>query len=138
MFSKETEIQVRYVETDAMAVVHHASYIVWFEIGRLDFMESIGHRYADIERDGFFFPILDVQAKYKKPLRYGEKGIVKTFLKEFDGLRVTLKYEVYHENGELCVEGASTHVLINKDSFRPISLRKYLPEFHKTLNSLLV
>jgi YbgC/YbaW family acyl-CoA thioester hydrolase len=41
MFSKETEIQVRYVETDAMAVVHHASYIVWFEIGRLDFMESM-------------------------------------------------------------------------------------------------
>jgi len=125
------EIEVRYAETDQMGVVYHANYLIWMELGRTSFIEKLGFNYAAMERDGIISPVIDIQASYKKPVRYGEKATVKTWVEEYDGLRVTYGYEILTESGEIALLGNSKHVCVKKDSFRPISLKRLFPEWHE-------
>ena len=74
----ETEIPVRYAETDAMGVVYHANYLLYFEVARTDFLEKIGYPYARIESEGLMSPVVDVHLKYGSPLRYGDTALVRT------------------------------------------------------------
>lgn len=131
MFSVEKDIQVRYAETDQMGVVYHANYLVWFEIGRTQLIESLGFTYASMEEEGFFSPVIDIHATYKKPVRYGEKPKIRTWLEKYDGLRVTYFYEILNENNEVCISGHSVHIAVKKDSFRPVSIKKHLPHWHE-------
>lgn len=127
----EKEIEVRYAETDQMGVVYHANYLVWMEIGRTSFIKELGFNYAELEKDGILSPVLEIQATYKKPIRYGEKAVVKTWIDEYDGLRVVYGYEILTENGELALTGLSMHVCVKKENFKPISIRKMYPDWHE-------
>jgi acyl-CoA thioester hydrolase len=126
----ETNIEVRYAETDQMGVVYHANYLVWFEIGRTKFIESLGFKYADMEAEGVLSPVTDIQVTYKKPLTYGQTALIKTAVKDYSGIKVVYDYEIYNEDEELCVTGQSTHVCVKKETFRPISIKKYFPDWH--------
>ncbi|QQZ11501.1 acyl-CoA thioesterase [Heyndrickxia vini] len=130
MIISETEIQVRYAETDQMGVVYHANYLVWLELGRTKLIEDLGFKYADMENEGILSPVIDIEISYKMPVRYGETAIVKTWIEEYDGLRVTYGYEVLTEKGELSVIAKSQHVCVKKESFRPVSIRKFFPDWH--------
>ncbi|WP_342400323.1 thioesterase family protein [Weizmannia sp. FSL W8-0676] len=131
MFVSETEVKVRYAETDQMGVVYHANYLIWMEVGRTKLIEDLGFRYADMEKDGILSPVIDIQISYKKPARYGETVTVKTWVDAYDGLRVKYGYEIYTETGDLAVAASSTHVCVKKDSFRPVSFRRLYPKWHK-------
>ncbi|MFB6467761.1 acyl-CoA thioesterase [Cytobacillus sp. Hz8] len=126
-----TDIQVRYAETDQMGVVYHANYLVWMELGRTKIIEELGFNYAELEKDGIISPVIDIQASYKKPVRYGEMAKVKTWIEEYDGLRVTYAYEIFTEDGSIAVEGKSVHICVKKDSFRPIKFKRVYPEWHE-------
>lgn len=125
------EIDVRYAETDQMGVVYHANYLVWMELGRTKLIQDLGFNYAEMEKEGIISPVIDIEASYKKPLRYGETATVHTWVEEYDGIRVTYGYEILTENGELAVTGLSKHVCVKKDSFRPISIKRSYPEWHQ-------
>jgi len=125
------EVEVRYAETDQMGVVYHANYLVWMELGRTKLIKDLGFSYAAMESDGVISPVIDLQVSYKKPLRYGETALVKTWIDHYDGLRVIYGYEIVRPDGEVSVNATSSHVCVKKDSFRPISIRKHYPEWHK-------
>ncbi|MBT2684913.1 thioesterase family protein [Bacillus sp. ISL-37] len=125
------EIEVRYAETDQMGVVYHANYLVWMELGRTQLIKELGFNYAEMEKDGIISPVLDIQASYKKPLRYGETATIKTWVEEYDGIRSVYKYEIFNGEGELALTGSSKHVCVKKDSFRPISLKRSYPDWHE-------
>ncbi|MBT2680855.1 acyl-CoA thioesterase [Bacillus sp. ISL-35] len=125
------EIEVRYAETDQMGVVYHANYLVWMELGRTQLIKELGFNYAEMEKDGIISPVLDIQASYKKPLRYGDIATIKTWVEEYDGLRSVYKYEIFNGEGELALTGSSKHVCVKKDSFRPISLKRTYPDWHE-------
>ena len=93
----ETKIEVRYAETDQMGVVYHANYLVWMEIGRTKLIEDLGFKYAEMEKDGILAPVIDVNISYKQPMKYGETAKIKTWIDEYDGLRVTYGYEILTE-----------------------------------------
>lgn len=131
MYSVNKDIQVRYGETDQMGVVYHANYIIWFELGRTELINSLGLSYVEMEKKGIISPVIDVKASYKKPVRYGDKVKVKTMLKKYDGVRVTYDYEIINGENEVCVTGESVHICVLKDRFRPIAIRKHLPEWHE-------
>ncbi|WP_099221383.1 acyl-CoA thioesterase [Listeria costaricensis] len=138
MITNETEIEVRYAETDQMGVVYHTNYLVWMEIGRTRFIETLGLRYFDMEAAGYLSPVLDVQIHYGKPLRYGQTAIVKTWLEAYDGIRVTYGYEIrYAETGEIAVTGSTKHVCVKKETFQPIALRRVFKEWHQKYLSAL-
>lgn len=124
------EIEVRYVETDQMGVVYHSNYLVWMELGRTQLIEDLGFNYAAMEKQGVISPVIDIQASYKHPVRYGEKAVIKTWVEEYDGLRVAYGYEIYNGSGELALTGSSRHVCVKKDSFRPISIKRTYPDWH--------
>lgn len=126
----KTPIKVRYQETDQMGVVYHANYLVWFEIGRTAFIESLGFNYHDMETEGVVSPVVDAHVYFKQPVRYGENVYVETWIEEYDGLRTTYGYNIFHEQGNLAVTGSTKHVIVKKDNFRPVSLRKKFPDWH--------
>ena len=67
-----TDIEVRYAETDQMGVVHHANYVVWFELARTRLCALSGYHYADIEKTGYLLMVTGVEVRYRRPARYGD------------------------------------------------------------------
>ncbi|WP_085992103.1 acyl-CoA thioesterase [Oceanobacillus senegalensis] len=131
MSTIRTPIEVRYQETDQMGVVYHANYLVWFEIGRTKFIESLGLNYAEMEKENVVSPVLDANISFKKPIRYGEKAYVETWLEQYDGLRTVYGYYIKNETDDIAVIGTTKHVIVKRDTFRPLSLRKSFPEWHE-------
>ncbi|SDL70905.1 acyl-CoA thioesterase [Sediminibacillus halophilus] len=127
----KTPIKVRYQETDQMGVVYHANYLVWFEIGRTSFIEELGFQYHEMENLGVVSPVVDADLSFKHPIRYGEEAFVDTWIKEYDGLRVSYGYRIYNAEGNTAVTGSTRHVVVKKESFRPVSIRKSLPDWHQ-------
>ncbi|MGA9225449.1 MAG: thioesterase family protein [Mesobacillus sp.] len=135
MHISSREIEVRYAETDQMGVVYHANYLIWMELGRTQLIKELGFNYAEMEKDGIISPVIDIQASYKKPLRYGQTATIKTWVDEYDGFRSVYKYEVYNEEGELALIGSSRHVLVKRENFRPVSLKRTYPDWHEAYMS---
>ncbi|MBP1967952.1 acyl-CoA thioester hydrolase [Virgibacillus natechei] len=127
-----TPIDVRYQETDQMGVVYHANYLVWFEIGRTKYIEELGFNYSDMEKNNVVSPVTDAQVSFKKPIRYGEEAIVETWLAKYDGIRTEYGYNIKDSDGAIAVSGTTQHVIVKKDNFRPLSLRKAFPDWHQS------
>ena len=106
-----TDFPVRYAETDAMGVVHHANYLVYFEEGRSHYMRVLGSDYADIEAGGYMLPVTEVGLRYVGSLRYGERVRIITWIEENRSRRVSFAYEVLDfMNGNILVTGFTRHV----------------------------
>src|SRR5690606_25175353 len=120
----------RYAETDQMGVVYHANYIIWLEIGRTKLIEDVGFTYAEMEKQGYLSPVTDISIQYKAAMRYGQKATVRTWVEEHGRLRTTYGYEILHEDGTLAAKATSEHVVVKKETFRPVSLQKINPEWH--------
>lgn len=90
----ETTLRVRYAETDTMGVVHHSHYIIWFEVGRSNFMRNAGLSYAEIEKTGYYFRIAEIGARYLAPAFYDELVTVRTWVSDLHSRGVTFAYAV--------------------------------------------
>ncbi|SDH01673.1 acyl-CoA thioester hydrolase [Alteribacillus persepolensis] len=128
----QTNIDVRYAETDQMGVVHHSNYVVWCELGRTKLINELGFDYAELESSGILSPVININLDYKQPAHFGETVTISTWIESYDGIRVIYGYHTENEKGTTCMEGTSTHVCVNKETFRPISIKKHLPDWHKT------
>ena len=100
-----TPIRVRYAETDAMGIVHHAVYPVWMELGRSDFLRELGQSYAEWEAQGVMMSVGELQVKYRTPAKYDELVEVRTRLLEAGRRKVVFGYEVWRGATRLA-EGA--------------------------------
>ena len=127
MFASEKEIEIRYAETDQMGVVYHANYLVWMEIGRTALIEDLGFTYAGLESEGYLSPVTDLSIQYKAAMKYGQKATVRTWVESHGKLRTVYGYEILHEDGQVAATAKSEHVLVKKESFRPVSLKKVDP-----------
>lgn len=107
----ETEFHVRYAETDAMGVVHHATYLVYFEEGRSHYMRSMGSDYAEIEAQGFQLPVTEVAVRFAGSLGYGQRVRVRTWIEENRSRQLTFAYEVVDaDSRKSLVTGFTRHV----------------------------
>lgn len=124
----ETTVRVRYYETDRMGIVHHSNYIRWFEIGRTDWLRKMGASYRKVEEAGFYLPVLEVTCQYKKSALYDDELVIKTELAQYNGIRLTFRYDVYRQD-ELLVSGTTTHCWTT-NQLKPVNLKKAWPEMH--------
>lgn len=132
--SSSTEIIVRYSETDAMGVVHHAVYPVWFEIARTDYIKAQGHSYAEMEANGIMLPVTAITVKYRQPARYDDKLIVRASITRLTPARVEFAYAVTRlSDGELLTEGTSAHAFVSASAFKPMNFKAAMPEFFEQL-----
>lgn len=113
---RETEFPVRYAETDAMGVVHHATYLVYFEEGRSQYMRDLNSDYAKVEASGFQLPVTEASIRFVGSLRYGDKAKVRTWIEENRSRRVSFAYEVLNaSSGKVLVSGFTRHVWTDLD-----------------------
>jgi acyl-CoA thioester hydrolase len=110
----ENQFYVRYAETDAMGIVHHSSYIVYFEEARSHYSRSRGMDYADFERAGFWFAVSEVHARYKVPARYGQLIGVRCWVEDVKSRSVTFGYEIVDVSERtVLVVGQTKHICID-------------------------
>lgn len=107
MTSHETEIRVRYAETDAMGFLHHSNYLTYFEIGRTELFRSGGGSYRAVEEGGLFLVVVKVNIHYRKPARYDDVLRLKTTITRITPARIEHEYEMYRDQ-ELLTTGTST------------------------------
>ena len=110
----ETTLRVRYAETDAMGIVYHANYLVWFEVGRGEFFRALGHDYGDWEHRGYLLPAVEAHARYQAPARYGDQVIIHTWIQEVRSRGLTLGYRVENaDSGQRLATGWTRHICVD-------------------------
>lgn len=119
MYQAETQLRVRYAETDQMSYVYYGNYAMYFEVARVEAMRSIGFSYKQMEDEGVMMPVLESHFKYIKPGKYDELLTIKTRIPELPGVRIRFEYEVYNEENELITEGWTILTFLKKESHRP-------------------
>lgn len=131
--SSVTEITVRYAETDAMGVVHHATYPIWFEIARTDYIKKLGLSYAQMERGGVMLPVTAITVKYHQPARYDDKLTITASITRLTPARVEFAYRLT-KDGELLTDGTSSHAFVSSTTFKPLNFKAAMPEFFEKLS----
>jgi acyl-CoA thioester hydrolase len=102
MFTSQTQIRVRYAETDQMGVVYHSNFFPYFESARAESIRDLGFTYADMERMGVIMPVVDVHCRYLRPAKYDDLLTIKTMLKELPvHHKIEFHHEVFNEQEEL-------------------------------------
>ncbi|MCR5718435.1 MAG: acyl-CoA thioesterase [Oscillospiraceae bacterium] len=126
-----------YYETDQMKIVHHSNYIRWFEEARVAYLDAVGIRFADQEAAGIVCPVLTVDAKYIRMVRFGDTVEITTRVNLYNGLRWGFSYEVRDKaTGELCCTGTSTHCFLDTAGKIIRPKREYLT-MHELLTECL-
>jgi acyl-CoA thioester hydrolase len=106
MYTSETQVRVRYAETDQMNVVYHGNYAQYFEVGRVEAIRQLGLSYKDLETSGIIMPVIEWTAKFVRPAHYDDLLTVRTTLREMPvSYRIEFLQEVYNEKGKLLTTG---------------------------------
>lgn len=119
MYSHQTELRVRYAETDRMGYVYYGTYAQYLEVGRVEALRSLGFPYRAIEEGGVMLPVRDLTVRYFKPAFYDDLLIVSTVIPEWPGARIRFEYEIHDEQGQLITKADTTLVFIDRASGRP-------------------
>jgi acyl-CoA thioester hydrolase len=128
---QETRIRVRYAETDQMGVVYYANYLVWMEVGRVEYCKACGFDYKDMERDdGVFLAVAEARCRYVSPARFDEEVIIRTWVEEANPRMVTFAYEMrLTTDRRKLATGETRHVFLGRD-LRPRRMpEKYRDKF---------
>lgn len=130
------ERKINYYETDRMGVVHHSNYIRFLEEARCNLLDRIDMPFDLLEENGITIPVLGVNVDYKYHVTYGDTILVNLSIKEYNGVRMTIGYEVTNkENGNILLTGETKHCFTD-NNLKPINLKKVNPEFNSKFESL--
>lgn len=127
------QVRVRYAETDQMGVVYHGNYAQYFEMGRVEWLRSLGVSYKWMEENGVMLPVVALQMNYKKPAYYDDLLTVKTIFKSQTSVKIEFDYEIYNEAGILLTTGYSMLVFVDKTSGKPMLAPQYVTDKLKNL-----
>jgi acyl-CoA thioester hydrolase len=113
----ETEIRVRYAETDKMGIVHHSNYLIWFELGRSEFCRARGFSYLEMEeQENALMVVAEVYCRYKSPAYYEDLVTIRTNVADIRSRSLRFIYEIYRaSNQTLLAEGETLHVVTDKN-----------------------
>jgi len=115
-------VRVRYAETDQMGVVYYANYLVWFEIGRTEWLRETGWTYRAMEADGLSLPVIEARCEYRAGARYDDELEIRTTGRLVSPVRLAFDYEVVRrDDGVVVAAGQTTHATLNRAG-RPVRL----------------
>lgn len=131
------ERKINYYETDRMGVVHHSNYIRFLEESRCYWLEQIDMPFELLEENGITIPVLGVNCTYKNHVTFGDTILIKPYMKEYSGVRMTVGYDVTEKStGKTVILAETKHCFTNKE-LKPINLKKYNKEFSDKFEKLL-
>jgi len=112
----EIEQRVRYSETDRMGLAHNKNYFEWFEIGRTEYCRRQGIAYKDIEEGGRCLVVVESFCRYKKPLRYDDRFLIRTAVRDATPKKAVFVYEVRTLDGRILIaEGYTVHISVDEN-----------------------
>lgn len=125
------QVRVRYAETDQMGIVYYANYLIWFEIGRVELLRSLGHAYSQLESDhDCILPVVEATCRYRAPARYDDEILIETRPAMLRGAVLKFAYRILRKapdgaEPQLLAEGETVHVVCD-DKLK----KKNLPEHY--------
>lgn len=112
--SVEIEFPVRFAETDAMGVVHHSNYPIWFEASRVAWMDAVGFPYTEFAAGGHHFAVTGLNVQFRTAARFGDVVRVKATLQSVRSRQVVFAYRVENTaNGALLAMGETEHICVD-------------------------
>lgn len=132
----EYKREINYYETDKMGVVHHSNYIRFLEEARCKWLKELGISMEYLEENGYTIPTLEINCQYKSHVTSGDVIIIRPILTEYNGVRMTVSYEVKEEKTKREVIKAWTKHCITNKELRPINMKKNNNEIHNILDKL--
>lgn len=128
--------EINYYETDRMGVVHHSNYIRFLEEARCRWLRELGLPMEKIEEAGYTIPTLEVNCKYKNHVTSGDTIIIKPIISEYNGVRMTVSYEVTDsKTGNEVIKAWTKHCFTNKE-LKPVNMKKKSEEINKFFEKL--
>ena len=126
---------VQYYETDKMGITYHGNYIHWMEEARIAFLEQAGYSYARLEREGIGSPVTGISCKYLASTTFADKVTITVRIASFNGVQMSLAYEMRKEDGTLACTASSEHVFLDAAG-RFVRLKRDFPEFYALMCAL--
>lgn len=121
------KIKVRYCETDQMGLVHHGSYVNYFEEARISWISNLGFSYSEMEKSGIILPVSRLTVSYLKPAYFDDELIVNVELAELPTSRLIFNYTIKHKE-EVVVKGNTVLAFLNKETKKPVRCPDYMLE----------
>jgi acyl-CoA thioester hydrolase len=122
------DLRVRFFETDAMGVVHHAAYLTYLETARVEYLRSLGRPYGEIrERDGLDFAVVGIEVAYHTPLRFDEAFAVHAAIATASRSSFAIEYLV-ERDGTKVLSGFTRHAVLEAATGRPVRIPDWLGE----------
>ncbi|MDR2037951.1 MAG: acyl-CoA thioesterase [Bacteroidales bacterium] len=119
MYTFETQIRVRYGETDQMGYVYYGNYPLYYEVARTEMLRSLGLSYREMEQEGIILPVRSLNVRYIEPAHYDDLLTLKVILKEVPTVRIHFFYELYNEQQVLLNTGETVLVFVDAQTRKP-------------------
>jgi len=126
MLWHDTQLRVRYADTDQMGYVYYGKYAEYFEVGRVELIRHLGIPYTQIEAQGIMMPVAELHIAYKVPARYDELLRIRSCIPEIPRGSLLTTYEVYKEQGELSATGEVRLAFIDMQRQRPVRVPDFI------------
>jgi acyl-CoA thioester hydrolase len=134
VYTWDARIRAIYRDTDQMGVVYYGNYYAWFEVGRNEYIRSLGLSYKDLEDKGVMLPVVESRCGYKTPAKYDDMVIIRTGIKQMTAARIVFGYDVIREKDSiLLAQGSTTHAFADTNTFKPVNLKKKCGEYYTRL-----
>lgn len=115
-------VRVRYAETDQMGVVYYANYLVWFEVGRTEWLRETGWDYRAMETEGLALPVIEAHCEYRQSARYDDELEIRTVGRLVSAARLAFDYEIVRRSEATTVAvGHTVHATVDRAG-RPVRL----------------
>jgi len=122
----KSAIRVRYAETDQMGVVYHTNYLIWFEVGRTEYIRTNGLSYRSMEEKGVYLPVLESHCRIVASARFEDLLEVRTWVEEMKTRKMIFAYEV-RRGEDVLATGSTIHVCLGGGN-RPIRFPGWVRE----------
>lgn len=133
-FAFSTEVRIRFAETDAQGIAHHASFVVWLEVARVAYLERHAGGYQAIREQGIEALTTEVYLRYHRAAYFDERLTVWTRCTGVRGARFVYEYRIERE-GELVADGSTRHAIVDRETYRPTRVPTWLADAIATAES---
>ena len=134
-FSFTTRVRVRFADTDAQGVAHNASYLVWFEVARVEYLRAYAGGYQALRDLGLEAFVLESFCRYRVPARFDDVLDVHARCLDVRGARFKYEYAIVREDGELVADGWTAHACVDAATLRPTRVPDWLVAAIRTAES---
>ncbi len=126
MIINQTNIRVRYGETDQMGYVYYGNYAQFFEVGRVEWLRALGVSYKSLEESGIMLPVIQLNINYMKPAKYDDLLTITTIMTKKPLVKIEFDFEVRNEKNDLLTTGFTSLVFMDMKKNKPIKAPQYL------------